>query len=359
MLYCQDGKFCRSDEKALNAQNIETGNDVYLDGEFEAKGTVQLSGAKIGGMLSCRGGKFYQPGGKALDAQNIETGGDVYLDEGFRAEGKVVLNSARVSRKLSLKGGVFADEFDLQHTEALRLVDDMDSWPAQGKLFLEGFKYEEIAYNSPVRWKDRRKWLERQKGFVPGSYEQLSKVYRARGDVRSARKMLIAKYERQIKSTEFAPWEWGPVKISATLRWYLSPVLFLRRLLGFVVGYRHEPWRAIWFLIGLVFFAWIMFTHAAAGQQVVPVEEPHNLESLEREMGNRALQADECNAGRKYPCFHGFVYAVDTAVPLVDLRQQSYWIPIGWHQWVMWGVTAAGWLLVSAVAIGLTLLFRE
>ena len=73
---------------------------MYLDGEFEAKGTVRLSGAKIGGMLSCRGGKFYRPGGKALDAQNIETGGDVYLDEGFRAEGKVVLNSKRVSRKL-------------------------------------------------------------------------------------------------------------------------------------------------------------------------------------------------------------------------------------------------------------------
>ena len=49
---------------------------------------------------------------------------------------------------------------------------------------------------------------------------------------------------------------------------------------------------------------------------------------------------------------------MDVTVPLVDVRQQSYWAPTGGYRWVMWVVVVLGWLLVSAVAVGLTLLFR-
>jgi len=72
------------------------------------------------------------------------------------------------------------------------LVDDAECWPKAGMLFLDGFQYEEIAYGSPVGWKDRLVWLERQEEFVPGPYEQLAKVYRARRDAHAARKVLIA-----------------------------------------------------------------------------------------------------------------------------------------------------------------------
>jgi len=92
---------------------------------------------------------------------------------------------------------------------------------------------------------------------------------------------------------------------------------------------------------------------------MVPVEEPHNAQALENRTEGEPLHANNCTFGNEYPCFHGFVYAVDTAVPLVNFRQQTYWSPTGPYRWLMWGVILAGWLLVSAVAIGLTVLFRE
>ena len=404
-LNCSGGKFCKPESIALNAEHVETSGDVFLDGEFVAEGTVRLSGAKIdgqficrgarlrnpggaaldaqsieasggmfldggfvadgrvvlagakiGGQLGCRGGTFRNPGGAALNAENIETGESMFLDGGFTAEGAVVLDSARISGQLDLRGGIFEDELVLAHAVARKLVDDKKSWSKQGLLFLDGFKYEELAYDSLLGWKERREWLERQKDFVPGPYEQLAKVYRARGEARAARKVLITKYTRQIRSLNLSPVRLGPVKVSAVWRRRLSPVLFFRRSLGVLVGYGHEPWRAGGFLALLILLAWGTFTFAAGEKRMAPVEEPHNSDAFP---GRESARADECTFGMAYPCFHGFVYAVDVAVPFVDLEQRSFWAPVGGYRWVLWGVVVAGWLLVSAVAVGLTLLFRE
>jgi len=97
-------------------------------------------------------------------------------------------------------------------------VDDEECRPERGMLFLDGFQYEEIAYGSSVGWKDRQEWLERQEEFVPGLYEQLAKVYRARGDAHAARKILIAKQKRQIRSVERSPVRLGPVRMSGVWR---------------------------------------------------------------------------------------------------------------------------------------------
>jgi len=357
-LSCSDGTFRNPDSTALNAQNIETGADVVLAGGFAAEGEVWLSGAKIGGQLVCLDGTFQNPGGTALNAQNIETSKSVFLSGEFAAEGTVRLSGAKIGGELNLRGGVFKDKLVLEHVVARKLMDDKECWPKAGMLFLDGFQYEEIAYGSPVGWKDRQKWLERQEEFVPGPYEQLAKVYRARGDAHAARKVLIAKHKRQIRSVKRSPVQLGPLRISGVWRRRLSPVLFFQRLFGMLVGYGHAPWRAAWFLAGLVLFAWGTFIFAVDENRMVPVEEPHDAAAFADATKGKGVRADECAYEVEYPCFHEFWYAVDVTVPLVDLRQQSYWAPTGGYRWAMWLVIVLGWLLVSAVAVGLTLLFR-
>ena len=357
-LDCSGGKFRNHGDIALKARGIETKGSVYLKKGFEAEGEVMLWGAKIGGQLDCSKGIFRNPCDIALNAENIETNGSVYLKKGFEAEGEVMLGSARVGGQMDLRG-VFQERLVLEHAVVRKLVDDTGCRPEQGMLFLDGFQYEEIAYESPVEWKDRVQWLALQEKFTPGPYEQLAKVFQARGEARAARKVLIAKHKRQIRSVELSPVRLGPVVVSGVRRRRLSPVLCFRRLLGLLVGYGHEPWRAAWFLVGIVLVAWGTFTAAAGSEQIVPVAEPHNTEALERATGNKGVHADKCVFEMAYPCFHGIWYALDTAVPFVDLRRQSYWVPVGGYRWAMWGVIVAGWLLVSAVAIGLTLLFRE
>jgi len=71
ILSCSGGRFSYPGDVALNAQGIETRGGVFLgegfDLTFEANGTVLLVGAKIGGMLYCQGGKFCRSDEKALN----------------------------------------------------------------------------------------------------------------------------------------------------------------------------------------------------------------------------------------------------------------------------------------------------
>ena len=231
-----DGIFHNPGGHVLNAENIKTGTNMLLNGEFE--GTVDLRGAKIGGQFRSDG-IFHNPGGSALNAENSKIGTDISFRDGFRAAGMVVLDSAHIGRQLDLRGGIFQNELDLEHATACKLADDKHSWPAQNMLFLDGFTYEEITYDSPASWQDRVAWLALQEKFTSGPYEQLARVYREQGDVRSARKVLI-RYRRQITSARRAPLQWGPIRVPTTLR-SLSPVLLLRRALGFIVGYGQEP----------------------------------------------------------------------------------------------------------------------
>jgi len=356
LLGCRGGKFQNPKGLALNAQGIETSGNMHLDDGFEAKGEVDLSGAKIGSQLSCRDGKFRNPSGTALGAQGIETSAGMFLDGRFEAEGEVSLSGAKIGGELNLRGGVFEDRLVLEYVLVRKLMDDEECWPKPDMVFLDGFQYEEIADESLVRWQDRLVWLEQQKEFVPGPYEQLAKVYQARGDAHAARKVLIAKHKRQIQSVKRSPVRLRPTGMSKVWRRHLLP--HFQWLFGGLVGYGHAPWRAAWGLAGLVFFAWVTFMCAADSNRMVPVEEPHDAAAFADATKKKGVHADECTYGVEYPCFHALWYAVDVAVPLVDLRQQSYWAPTGGYRWVMWLVIVAGWLLVSAVAVGLTLLFR-
>jgi len=221
-LDCSGGIFRNPGDIALKARSIETNGDVFLSKGFVAEGKVWLSGAKIGGQLDCSGGIFRNPGGKALNAENIETSGRVYLKEGFEAKGTVMLDSAQVGGQMDLRGA-FQERLVLEHAVVRKLVDDTGCRPTQGMLFLDGFQYEEIAYESPVEWKDRVQWLALQEKFTPGPYEQLAKVFQARGEARAARKVLIAKHKRQIRSVELSPVRPGPVVVSGVWRGGVCP----------------------------------------------------------------------------------------------------------------------------------------
>ena len=80
---------------------------------FSAKGSVDLSRAKIEIGLSCEGGIFSnpsQPGveasGTALSASGLETGGDVLLRGDFHAEGRGDTLRSEDWRERGLRWGI-------------------------------------------------------------------------------------------------------------------------------------------------------------------------------------------------------------------------------------------------------------
>ena len=54
------------------------------------------------------------------------------------------------------------------------------------------------------------------------------------------------------------------------------------------------------------------------------------------------------------PAFQPVIYALDVLVPVINFGQQQAWIPQGTAQAVSWILTAAGWILTTAFAAGLT-----
>jgi hypothetical protein len=119
-LDCTGGRFLNLCGKALDAGSIDVGQHILLRRErgrhvlprqeFRAKGAVWLVGATIGGYLSCTGGTFYNPGKTALAADGSTVGGPAFLNDGFRVEGLVHLNSSKFNGNLSFRRAQFHGE---------------------------------------------------------------------------------------------------------------------------------------------------------------------------------------------------------------------------------------------------------
>ena len=105
---------------ALYADRVDVRGSVSLRQGFTAEGEVRLAGAQIGGDLNCRGGMF-----SALNGQ------------GTRVDHHLLLRDVRDAKNAII---------DLRNASADALFDHEASWPAEGNLYLDGFRYGRVSY---------------------------------------------------------------------------------------------------------------------------------------------------------------------------------------------------------------------
>jgi adhesin HecA-like repeat protein len=327
---------------ALVADGLTVDQDLLCGEGFAATGEVRLVGAHVGGQLNLRGATLTNPGGRALSADGLTVDQNLVCGEGFKATGEVRLLGAHVGGQLNLSGASLTnpggralslqelrasavvlrdlpeppDLVDCTHAQVGALVDEPTSWPRRARL--DGFVYDALYEDPSVSAGQRLGWLARDPdGYRPQPYEQLAAVYRRAGRDQDARTVAIAKQRERRATLGRAEqlWSW---------------------LLDGLVGYGYRTWRAGVWLVGWWLLGWVVFDHAHAHQGLV-VAKP----------------------GEAHPGFQGAVYALDTLLPVVDLRQQEVWIPRGWVQW--WEVASilAGWVLTTAVVAALTGLLKR
>jgi hypothetical protein len=102
---------------ALSAEGLQIGADAMfnvMDGaRFEAEGEVRLAGASIGRNCDFRGARLSHPEGDSLDANGAVIGGHMRLmAEGgirFESQGRIVLYNARLSGDLTFLGAHLAN----------------------------------------------------------------------------------------------------------------------------------------------------------------------------------------------------------------------------------------------------------
>ncbi len=319
-LECGRGTFENQGGNALSCDRATVGGGVFLNDGFHAKGTVRLHGAKIVGILECRRGTFENEGGAALSCEGATVTGIVFLDDNFVAKGRVNLGHAAVGP----------------------LIDDGRSWPQAGNVVLDGFTYETFGGNAPVDSRRRLEWLKRQpldhlkKDFRPQPFEQLVKVLRAMGHERDAREIAFQKQEFLRKSGRLGPL-WHPIRL---WNWVLSET----------VGHGYKPWRALVLALLVFGFGADIFRAADWQRLMVPAKE--------RVYMSKAY-VEQAELPPEYPKFEPLAYSLDVFLPIVDLHQESHWLPRtegwGWGVWIyLWLHIGAGWVLTTLAVLGLS-----
>jgi hypothetical protein len=106
-LTCRGGRLgANGYGNALVADELRVSVAVLLEGGFTAAGAVRLAGAQIGGQLRCEGVRLTGADrqGCSLFGDGLKAGGPAHLDGGFCSAGSVVLTGADFGGLLSLAG---------------------------------------------------------------------------------------------------------------------------------------------------------------------------------------------------------------------------------------------------------------
>jgi hypothetical protein len=225
---------------------LQVGQGMHLFGGFTATGsssfcTVNLTGAHIGARLLCDGAALRNDSGPALVASGgLQVGQDMSLTGGFTAIGggadvAVDLTGAQVGGTLAV------DRECLEHAAG-----------PHRRLAVDGLTYAGVPQQISAR-----DWLDLLRDGTPGyaaqPYQQLAAGYRALGNERQARQILMAQRDHELAR--------------ADTRWP-------ERLWGWItkitLGYGYQPWRALLFLAAVVavscMLAVVLGAHGALAQ---------------------------------------------------------------------------------------------
>lgn len=320
--------------RAVDATSMRVGGGAMLQGA-NIKGELFLADARIAGYLAFGGGRFINPGQWAIRAPNVRVGSNLTFtlpENGFAphgqktvVEGGCKLARARIGGKLAwsafelrgpgpdrAKGAVFsfADAIiegaieayalttqqetfiDASGASCAALDDDVKAgWGAEAAhLGLDGFAYGRID-SQGEKWRQRLGWLKRSRRdgekFSPQPFTHAANTYARMGRREDARRIQLAQHDLHTLSGSAGPFTWA-----------------LSSLFGVTAGYGLAPIRVVRALaLFLALGVFGVLAMNAQGALVTP-------------------QGRACN-GAVEPT----LYALDVALPVIDLGQESRCAP--------------------------------
>jgi hypothetical protein len=354
---------------AINADGLVTGSDAILRG-VRVVGELRLRNAQIGGDLNFRDGQLKGSGkGRALRATGIAIKGSLYLTGSFSCAGGVRLAQGRIGGELDCTGArlrrvspdgnnaleVFSapginvkgaliwrgmpappeGAVNLIGAEVGQICDDLTSWPAAGTINIENFVYGSFDKTS-LRTKDRLEWLRRQRTFSPQPYEQVIQVLRRTGLEKEARRIAKAKHDDLRRK--------GGLSVPARAwNWFL----------GFTIGHGYQVWRAL--VISLIV--------VAVGAGVFELSFRDGVMTPVKDWPADYVAGTRCPVN--VPCFEPLAFSADVFLPILDLRQDSYWLPVNlgpnaqFFRGYLWLHIILGWVLTTVGVAGLTGLVKK
>jgi hypothetical protein len=353
-LNCTGGTFFNPAGRALRTDGLICGDKIYLNDRFTATGEVGLRNTQIKTELNCTNGTF-NGDDIALAAGGLTCEGNVYLNECFTAAGTVELDDATISHELNCQGAKCTKlgaqrlsvgaKFDWRPRETPEEVDvsfatigllrDMpSSWPANKKTRLVGFTVRSLDMEPTAQ--DRITWLGQTESYAPDVYQQLIRIYRQYGLNKDSQNIAIASQRDRRRRGDMS-------KLSKAWSWFLDRL----------VGYGYQMHRPLFIVLCL----------GAIGSFVFYLAKAHHI--MEPVAGGQGATIDANECTPRYPCFMPIPYSYELFLPVVNLRQLTFWLPSGATLWgqilfaYVWTAILTGWMFSIAIAAGIGHLFSQ
>ena len=337
-LICNGARLSKSGGVALDAGSIVIGGQAQLGvgggHRFEANGLVRMPNASIGGDCYFDGARLTNPEGDALFAYGCTIGGNLLLtidgEHRFESEGQLDLESAKISgdllcggARLSKPGGMALDAHFITAT-ALRAHDneftgDIDlsesridalgsfapsAWKGAGRIDLDSISVRQVLVDveDGVPWKQRRVWLrknsfrDKNKRLVvsPHPWRECASAFVRSGRNLDARRLLREGYREENRARP----KWQQLFV-----WLFAEIPF---------GFGMSLVRTTVTVIGF----WIV---GSVGAEM---------------MSARGVLVEAQASGAPRLCSSAVapLYALDVAIPFIDLRQESRCDPLDMGQ---------------------------
>ena len=308
---------------ALSGDRLQVGQAMFLCSGFTATGAgdfgaVRLAGAHIGGQLDCTKANLCNHSGPALLANGLQVGQAMLLHNEFTATGggdgvAVDLTAVR------LGGALLVDPERLKHVTC-----------PHRRLAADGLTYAGVPKKvSATVWLDLLR--DGTPDYTAQPYQQLAAGYRALGDDRQARKILMMQRDDQLARTD-PPWperSWG-------------------RITKITLGYGYQPWKALLFLatvvaISCVLAVWLgshgalvqTSKTATPGRSCTVVQQVSVGLDLNLPVGNSVARAD------------------------CDLTTDSASLTAAWLAGVGWVLRLLAWVFAALFIAGFTSAIRK
>ena len=320
----------------LNMDKLKVDTSVFMRNGAEFAGEVVLRSAKIGGQLDMDHSKF----SRRLNLESVRVARSILMrnsvsksDIGviFAKIGGCVDLSGSKLQSLDLSGTKIEQQFclgsesyppvtwekgaklSLHNTEVTALKDLPDAWPDEIELVgftysrMGGFGEGDVASSMATReisW--MKEWLEKQKSYSPGPYQQLAKVLTNEGYDGKATAVLFEGKKRQQEKTK-----------TLSLHWWLLVLQWL------FIGYGYRNFRVFWWVmilwgLGTIILYW-------SGQDV-----GHEIE------------------------MSGIAYSIDMLLPIIELHKPHYteitlqgWVRVYFYTHKVFGYVLASFLIAG------------
>lgn len=244
----------------IHGDRMKIGGNLFFRRNFRTEGEIKLVNANIGGNAEFESAQLINPGKNALSADGIKITGNLFYSEGFSIEGHAVFTAARIENLFQWYPKSWDGKLNLSHAHAGQWRDDWteSGWESSGNpsIDLKTFHYDALAHDN-IDKNDaelRIEWIRRSLGddFAPGPYETLAKALRAGGDDVGANQVGYAKaVDRAKHRCKHLEEKWDPLP-----RWLWKIV---DRSFDLTVGYGYKPLRGVAWLAVFLILGWAVF----------------------------------------------------------------------------------------------------